>query len=186
LFFPNFVFANSGLMQIIFNELSLVNLTQSNLPMRLKIIQKYESTDKMYQDPIYGANFTLKITNIQDFYYARNLLDIYLNLIKPFLNENKEFLERFSPDFRRFNFFRKPLIDPGYGKAFTNLDTASHSSPHGPPNVVHLDDYYMSHFRSIAQIARTEAPIDSIVFDFNYFFCYFRPIFEKLKRKFSF
>jgi len=170
-------------MQIIFNELSLANLTQSNLPIRLKIIQKYASNDKMYQDPSYGANFTLKIENMQDFYYARNLLDIYLNMIKPFLEENKKLLEKFSPDFRRFHFFRRPLADPAYGKAFTNLDTASDSSPHGPIGAVRLNDYYMSHFRRISIFARTEAPIDSIVFDFNYFLCYFQPIFEKFKKQ---
>ena len=64
-------------MQIIFDELSLVNLTQSNLPIRLKIIQKYASNDKMYQDPSYGANFTLKIAKrenekkIFDFFFGK-------------------------------------------------------------------------------------------------------------------
>ena len=64
----------------------------------------------MYQDPNYGANFTITIGNMQQMYYARNLLDIYLNLIKPFLDENKEVLEKFSSDFKRFHYFRHPLL----------------------------------------------------------------------------
>ncbi len=136
----------------------------------------------MYQDPNYGANFTITIGNMKQMYYARNLLDIYLNLIKPFLDENKEVLGNFSSDFKRFHYFRHPLANPGYGKSFTNLDTAVYSGPHGPPHALGTSDYYLSHFRRISIFPKIHAPIDSVVFDFNYFFCYFQPIFEKLKR----
>ncbi len=73
--FQNFVFPNSGLMQIIFEKLSLANLTQSNPPLLLKIVQKYETTNNMYQDPNYGANFTITIGNMKQMNYARYILE---------------------------------------------------------------------------------------------------------------
>ena len=37
--FPNYIFANNGLMQIIFDQLSSVNFTKAKLPILLQIVQ---------------------------------------------------------------------------------------------------------------------------------------------------
>jgi hypothetical protein len=185
LFFQNCVYANSNLMQIIFDQISLINFSkehENKFPIRLKIIQIFKSDDKMYQSSKYGANFNLVIKDMQDLIYAQNLLDIHNNLIRPFLNENKDKLEIVPDEYKRFYFFRRPLVLPQFGKSLTNLDSASSSDPHGPLNdLIQLDDYYMSHFRSIAMFERIDVSIDSIVFDFNYFFCYFQPILERYR-----
>ena len=169
-------------MQIIFEQLSMINFIKTKLPIKLKIIQEYVSKDPIYQNPNYGANFTLVINSTQDLIYARNLLNIYVNLVQPFLENNKKTLSKLSDDFMRFYFFRSPLVLPEYGKAFTNLDTATDSGPHGPKDVFILEDYYISHFRSIAILERNEALIDTIVFDFNYFFCYVQPIIQRISK----
>ena len=116
--------------------------------------------------------------------YAQNLLDIYVNLVKPFLDENAKYLEKISIDFTRFFIFRNPIVQyPEYGKSFTNLDSSHGSQPHFPFGAsVALNDYYMSHFRNVATFSNKNASIDAILFDFNYFFCYFQPIFERLKK----
>ena len=103
-------------------------------------------------------------------------------MVKPFFNENKDKLEIVPNEYKRFYFFRRPLVLPQFGKSLTNLDSTSSSDPHRPINdLVLLDDYYMSHFRSIAKFEKIDVSIDSVVFDFNYFFCYFQPIYERFR-----
>jgi hypothetical protein len=187
LFFQNCVYANSNLMQIIFDHISLINFSkeehENKFPIRLKISHKIKSNDKLYQNTKFGqANFNLIINDMQDLIYAHNLLDIHNNLVKPFLSENKDKLEIVPDEYKRFYFFRNPLVLPQYGKSLTNLDSASSSDPHGPLNdLIQLDDYYMSHFRSTALYERIDVSIDTVIFDFNYFFCYFQPILERYR-----
>ena len=187
LFFQNCVYANSNLMQSIFDQISLINFNneehENKFPIRLKIVHKSKSNDKLYQNTKFGqANFNLVINDMQDLIYAQNLLDIHVNLVKPFLNENKDKLEIVPDEYKRFYFFRRPLVLPQYGKSLTNLDSASSSDPHQPLNgLVLLDDYCMSHFRSTALYESIDVSIDSVVFDFNYFFCYFQPIYERFR-----
>ena len=172
-------------MQIIFDQLSLVNFTASKLPIRLQIVQAHIPTNKLHKDPAYNVNFTLVINNKQDSNYAQNLLDIYINLIRPFMQENEKHLDNLSEDFTRFFIFRNPLVtNTGLGKSFTNLDSADASEPHYSlpyDSIVFINEYYKSHFRNFYKFARIEASIDTILFDFNYFFCYFQPIFNRFK-----
>ena len=98
--------------------------------------------NKLYQNTKFGqANFNLIINDMQDLIYAQNLLDIHNNLIRPFLNENKDKLEIVPDEYKRFYFFRNPLVLPQFGKSLTNLDSASSSDPHQP-----LNDFVESQF----------------------------------------
>jgi len=189
LFFQNVIFSNNDLIEIIFKEISKINFTLSNhtlYPLRLNITQKYISINPLYKDSRYGANFVLSINNANEMIYARNILDYYENVVRPFLNKSSMGVFSHIPEnFKRFYFFKTPLVQPQYGKSLINLDSASYSDPHRPNGkVVELNEYYMSHFRTRAILEMREVPITSVVFDFNYFFCYFQPIFENFVNKY--
>ena len=187
-FFQNVVFAKNDLIRLIFKQLSFINFSSEynfDSPLRIKIREKFISNDPMYNNSKYGANFVLTISNANEINYARNLLEIYKNLIEPFLNKTSgKVYSQVPENFKRFYFFKTPLVQPQYGKSLINIETATHSDPHRPNGkVVELNEYYMSHFRTRAIFERKNVPITSVIFDFNYFYCYFQPIFESLANK---
>jgi hypothetical protein len=172
LFFQNILFAKNDLIERIVEKISLIKFHKLKYPLKLNIQEEDDASNRL-------TNFTLIIKNEHELNYANNILDIHQNLIKPFMEENEKWLKRIPENFKRFFFFKKPLSLPQYGKSLTNLDTATFSDPHKPNgNLFELEEYYMSHFREVTVLERIEVPITSVCFDFNYFYCYFQPIFE--------
>ena len=188
-FFQNVVFVNNDLIKLIFKQISLINFSNEynfKYPLKIKIKQNYIANDPMYKNPNYGANFVLTITNKNEMNYAWNLLDIYENVVEPFMNETSGGgSDSFVPEsFKRFYFFKTPLVQPQYGKSLSNIVSATHTGPHRPNGkIVELNEYYMSHFRTRAIFEKHHVPITSVIFDFNYFYCYFQPIFESFVNK---
>ena len=182
-FFQNTIYANSELVEIIFDQISAIDILEKGFPIKLKIRQEYKPVDKMYSSANYGADFVLVINNAHELNYARNMLDVYTNLIKPFLAKNKEAISRVPQDYKRFYFFTQPLVLPQYGKSLTNLESSTFSDPHRPNGkVFELEEHFMSHFRSIAILERKQVSIKSFNVDFNYFFCYFQSLIERFGR----
>jgi hypothetical protein len=107
---------------------------------------------------------------------------IYKNLIKTFINKNKKNLTQISELFRRFYYFNDPLKHPSYaGKSMGNPDKATFVSPHySNGKTFNSNENYLSHFRNRHVLNRGEVPITTLNVDFNYFICYFMPIYENL------
>ena len=174
-FFQNIVYVNDELIEIIFEQINAIDISKSGFPIKLKIKQDLKP-DKQYPNEIFGAKFVFVINNLDELNYARNMLDVHTNLIKPYL---RKAISSVPEEYKRFYFFTKPLVSYRHGKSLTNLDSSTFSDPHRPNGKVYeLEDYYMSHFRRIAVLEKIEVSIKSFIVDFNYFFCYFQPMLE--------
>ena len=180
-FFQNTIYGNNLLTEIIFEQISAIDLNIIKFPIKLQIKQDYKPINQIYTNPKYGADFVLVINNSIELSYARNILDVHVNLIKPYLKKNEKYLLKISDEFKRFYFFKQPLVRPEYGKSLTNLDSSIFSDPHRPNGkIFELEENYMTHFRSIAILERKEVPISSFNIDLNYFYCYFQLIIETI------
>ena len=191
IYFPQVVFGKPELIEFIFDQINAINVTLNensnitNYPIKIKIKQSYNDSEPNYQDQQYSSDFTLLIRNYDEYKYAINMNYIYKNLIKPFLNKNKHNLTQISELFRRFYYINDPLKNPSYaGKSMGNPDKATFVSPHySNGKTFNSQETYLSHFRSRHVFNRAEVPITTINVDFNYFICYFIPIYENLVQK---
>ena len=188
--FPQVIMGIPDLIDLIFEKINRINASLdeksnfTNYPIKVRIQQKYNDSDPKYQSQNYGSDFTLLIRNFDEYKYAINMNFIYKNLIKKFLNENKQKLAKISELFRRFYFFNGEIKPAGYlGKSMGNPDTATFVSPHYSNGKTFTSrENYLSHFRNRHILNRGEVPITNINIDFNYFICYFIPIYENLMK----
>ena len=103
-------------------ELSLTNFTQ--YPITVKIFQKHQKNI-----PKYDANFNVIISNQFEMNYAKNLLNLYKYLIKPYLEKYKnEFAKHSERLSRIFYMTLKEDTDRDVrsfmGKSFVNPNTS--------------------------------------------------------------
>ena len=112
------------------------------------------------------------------------MLYLHKNLIKPFLDTNKEKLSQVTDRFSKFFNFRTEVINGFYGKGFNNPDKVTFVDAHKSNGLnFELKKKVLSHFRDVMNTKHFgEYPITNIYIDFNYFLCYFMPLFEKLTK----
>jgi hypothetical protein len=187
IYFPQVLFGKPDLIDLIFDKISAILGDEigktPNFPIKVGIKQDYKDTDPIFQSPGYGSDFTFLIRNKNEYTYAANLNLLYKKLIKPFLDKNNQSLSHVSELFRRFYYFTEPLKGAGYlGKTMGNPDRATFVSPHYSNNyfTTFTTENYLSHFRNRISLKRGEVSITNMHIDFNYFLCYFIPIYENI------
>ena len=147
------------------------------------------------------------ISNTQDLKYARSMLNIYRDVIKPFLDTNKLVFQQNVDNFDRLYSFGFPL-DPNPGKSIHETRSTFSFSHHFPGLGVKLDGekaslYHiappatrvpirlgrMAHFRSrvfrenllVFSHFYQRRPIRELQLDLNYLNCYFLPILDRIR-----
>ena len=173
---------------MIFEQIGRINIkleknsNSINYPIKIKIKQIYNDSEPKFQDQGYGSDFSFLISNFDELNYAMNMNQIYKELVKPFLEKNKQNLAQTSELFRRFFYFDEPLKGKSYlGNTMGNPDKATFVSPHFSNGKTFTSrENYLSHFRNRHILNRIEAPITTLNIDLNYFICYFMPIYKSL------
>lgn len=129
-------------------------------------------------------NVTFQITSKEELIYAKNLLSMHKNVIRPFINKYKNSITKVAQNFGRFYFYNGDLWhkDHHLGKSMHNPDSVtrvhSHTSLDGKS--FNLLNEYISHFRNKISLPVKKVSIYNFNFDINYFSCYFVPIFKKI------
>jgi hypothetical protein len=155
-----------------------------------------------------SREITFTISNDHEYEYTKKLIALYYKQIQPFLNSNKENLNSIVKDFDRFFFISESESDPSR-KSFKSIHNASHvfdfNINHADKYILgnQVDSIgmrnsnydfleyegfykippkfaYVSHFGSIFGARISKISVSKLHFDFNYFSCYFLPIFKRL------
>jgi hypothetical protein len=180
---PPAVYGHNPLVEIIFDKVEkILNTEEMNFKSN-KIKFPIKMPNVIYLEI---ENFTIVINNQNEFVYAKNMLYIYKNFIRPFLIENKEKLEKLTERFTKFYNFKVEVLQSFYGKDFNNPDRVTYMDPHESNGVnFELKDQQLSHFRDIMNTKKSgDYPISNIYLDLNYYLCYFLPIYGKLSQKY--
>lgn len=130
------------------------------------------------------AKFTFKISNKDDLLYAKNLVKLSKQYIRPFMQKNREKLSHVSENYRRVF----ALVSEGdnqftSGKSVhtTNhtRNICVHSLCSKRDRLVKQSTGHLSHFRRFFVFRKQILfSIKQLVFDFNYFNCFVKPILE--------
>jgi hypothetical protein len=128
-----------------------------------------------FKEKTYLKQFDLLINSTRDRFYAKNLIQIYDSILKPYINQNAQFISKLKT-FDRFVYAIEPYNEMRYGKAFRIPIPGKFTNAHLSPKqkVVPLNDnYVLSHFREPKNSSKIVFPITKIVFDLTYFKCFF-------------
>lgn len=153
-----------------------------------------------YNRPNDGPHaFSVTIKSYRELRYAVNLLIVYKTYVKPYLIKNAAFLATQIQDFDRFFVFVGDMNAYMNGKTLFNTQSAFDMTIHFVENYVDqnqlLNGYgpstffipndraRLSHFRRVLTFSYKELPIENIIFDLNYFNCYFKPTMEKFLKE---
>ena len=199
LYFPQVFYLRDHLMEEIFSKLEIGITNSSSYPIHVKIYQKHEKNI-----PKYDANFMIIISNQFEMNYARNLLNLYKYLIKPYFEKYKKEFEKHSERLSRlFYMTLKGDTDKDVktfqGKSFVNPNTSDRmAGPHVPNHYdgylygtekkylydlppyqnKEIATYYIAHFRDVHVMGQTSKLITRFNIDLNYFTCFVKPIIE--------
>ena len=163
---------------------------------QLKIILKKKDLKLPYLfkvvDKLDKLSIVFKISNLNEHNYALNLLNIYKSLIEPLKTKSRSISDLISEAFNR-HFYLSFLG----GKTIHNTLLTKYLAHHFPlpfteavyPVIVIPNEYgHVSHFRrdykKYFPNATRAFSITELHFDFNYFFCYYKPILEKFEFNF--
>jgi len=186
LYFPQVLFLKESLAEEFFAKIenSLKLNTTKIYPMNIEFFKKNDPAKTKsfkYESNSYDAKFTIVIENELEMKYAKNLLGLYQNLIKPFLIKHSKSLENESERLKRFLFLdlrNDNELSKHHGKSFHNQFTSTFCwNPHytsGPYE--RLDSYYVSHFRKFYELGSNKKSIRRFSFDLSYFSCYAKKI----------
>jgi len=94
------VYVGNGLVDLILNEVAahIANITRIMDVIRVPVFYLNDKNPMARK----GLNFTVLILNTENLEYARYLVKLWLDVIKPFLNANKFVLHNLSETFCRF------------------------------------------------------------------------------------
>lgn len=148
--------------------------------------------------------FSVTIKSQRELKYAINLLKVYKTYFKPYLDENAALFLNQTKDFDRFFAIVGHINNFALGKTLHNSDVSFDISLHmvenyfdisqNPPQVKYdkanwrlnyfpYDLSHLSHFRKVQYFSYKEVPFEFLVFNLNYFNCYFRPILARFLRE---
>lgn len=181
--------ADIDLDKILSNDTSLIsiylNVTDYNRPI-----------ESLTKGP---HQFSITIKSHLELRYAINLLQIYKTYLRPYLDQNSALFLNHVQDFDRFFVLIGDVNTFFLGKTVHNtrstLDMTIHFLQHFTYSnnsrielsrgiakrtfFIPNDLARLSHFRRTLNFQNKEFPIDSFIFDLNYFNCYFKPILNK-------
>ena len=211
-YFTQAFYLKNALVEQIFQvfEATLKNVTEfsfvDNNEIRMPVHFEDEG-DFTVKHKTYRIAYLFTISNQHEFEYARNLLALYVQEIRPYLTTSATNFARYVKDFDRFFFIAGKINDFSWGKSVHNtrhtLDfTVHHANKYitGDTKLpVEVDwnflnaEYakyyrvpyklaYVSHFRSFFPNSRSKIPVSFLHLDFNYLNCYFVPIVEKISK----
>lgn len=161
-----------------------------------------------YNRPRKGINkgphdFSVTIKSQRELRYAINLLQIYKIYLKPYLDQNAALFLNHTQDFDRFFVFVGDINLFANGKTLHNtlstFDMTIHAVEHyidTNPDHTHTPNDFsptmffipnhlarLSHFRKLQYFSYKQVSIKNLMFDLNYFNCYFKPIMDKFLKE---
>jgi hypothetical protein len=198
LYFPQVIFLKLDLIEEIFirleknlNNFSSVNSSSLKIlpyPIKIKIEKKHEAAKSKgfkYADRSYDASFNIVIDNDEQLKYAKNLLGLYTNLIKPFMRENAEVFRNESERSTRFLYIDLLHPENGHyqGKTFSNTKSndfmVNAHRPMGPlTSMDSFGTFTIAHFRDRYRLGNSDKSIKRFNLDLNFFACYVKPMIE--------
>jgi hypothetical protein len=138
-----------------------------------------------YTEPGYTVNFSFVINNLEEFYYTRNIYNVYNFFILPFINENRRKFSKYSNWFQRIFYINGFNQTDGtkfgkyryVGKSFVNTKNVDFMvNPHLPDgDWMDVYENFVSHFRKRYILGNHERSILFFGIDLNYFVCYVKP-----------
>jgi hypothetical protein len=145
---------------------------------------QYEQT---VDDPnLESFHYKFTIRSINELEYAHKIYSLYTNQVKPYMEKYKSMIDALCVDFDRFFVQIENQDDVKMGKSIHNTRYTDALTVHHPLDKqlfrVPLRYGHLSHFRDMYHYQKNprSMPILLVHFDFNYFNCYFRPIFKML------
>ena len=151
---------------------------------------KNEYGHTTYTDPSYNVNFSFIIKNFEEFYFTRNIYNLYNFYILPFINENRRKFSKYSNWYRRIFYINGFNQTDGtkfgkyryVGKSIVNTKNVDFMiNPHLPDgDWVDIYENFVSHFRERYILGNYERSIRYLGIDLNYFVCYVKPFINSL------
>jgi len=164
-------------------EININNLDQLDY-------MQYSSRDS---NGLEAFEYVFEIKNESDFNYAYNLYNINRFYLKPFLNRSEWILNKTCDRYKRF-FILYDYTQSIMGKSIHNTQTTFTATLHEPYATefirIPFSQGYMAHFRANYHFKKeknqktSSVPIKNLIFDLNYFQCYFKPIVRYFKYDF--
>jgi len=139
----------------------------------------------------YGAKlkFWFSIRNKDELDYAKRIYKFHTELMEPILRKNKQILDKVAAEsFNRvYILFGQNSTGFLYGKTIHNTITTDILNTHfgGPTFDIPVEYGHLSHFREIYHINWGVYPITELMFDFNYYNCYFKPVIKQFGSDFK-
>ena len=159
-------------------------MRQNNVDFTLDITNLNEGN----QSEIEPFHFKFSIRSIVELEYAYKLYNLYINQVKPYFDRYKLLIDTYCIDFDRVFVQMEHQDEIKLGKTLHNSRYSDSLTLHAPLDKqmfrVPLRYGHVGHFRQQFQYRKNPMtlPIILIHFDFNYFHCYFRPIFKMLAK----
>lgn len=174
----------------IFNKIKSIVEKHQSFPNSTSIIHLKEKNKGLYDCP--ENNLYITISNHKEFEYSKYLLSLYLNKHINFINKNREKLKNLE-NLNYMRFFLMVGNSTLYFGGKTVHDTrltkvVTHHLPlNYTPVTIPLNIGFVSHFRKNFQCFKnTHLSIGDIIFDFEYFENYFKPISNDLSYNLEF
>lgn len=187
IFYPQYLYARSDHLEYVFEifDRELKNISIHDYKDEEIIV--YVDDNKFEKNDYYAFVVSFSIKSKKELIYAKNLVYVFNDIIKPFLRKNKQAIEKISNTFTSFIYFNGDLWqgDNHVGKSMHNPDSTTRIHTHWSldGNVFYMDDEFISHFKTRPDFNRLTVSVYNLNLDLNYFSCYFLPLFEKISKK---
>jgi hypothetical protein len=131
-------------------------------------------------------NYTFSVTNAEDHLYARNLIKLDRNFVRPFREKNRVRLGQVSENYGRF--YALMSVKDNEFTSGKSIHTTNHTRNVCVHSLCGMRDRlvtqqlgHLSHFRRFFKFRKFILfNIRQIVFDLNYFNCFVRPTLNRL------
>jgi hypothetical protein len=163
-----------------------------------EVDQIFDSLDKFLAEnkanfgrqTIQSGVFEIEIKSKNDLEYAIKLNSIHNNIIKPYIQMNKDKLIKYGGTFDRF-YKIVDMPSDVFGKTMHNTKSTFELTLHHPLIYLNPSEFkskytvlyelgYTTHFRNFNNWTFKKINIKQIHFDLNYFNCFFKPILNEL------
>jgi hypothetical protein len=173
------IYLKDKIVDKIFNAFQLVS--EFTQPFSINVIDLDDASSSHIPN-----NYTFKISDHDEFNYAKVLCKIYENLIKNFQEKHKSSIEKYSNRYNRFFYIAGESTAKHFGKTIHSTDSSLQMIHHYPVDtsyyMVRYDTGHVSHFRDSYEFNPKffPIPVRDLFVDLNYFFCFYKPILLKL------
>ena len=187
LYFYQGYFFSYKLTERLFNYVTNYFVNSKFNDTQLKININHDEKFVITEYPINRCSLT--IANREEYNYLMNLIQIVNSLIKPYLDKNREIINKFVDRYERFFVILKNRDT--LGKTIHNTKSTFEFSLHEPmlylknvPDIytkIENENGYLHHFRKSLSQNGIDFDVYDIYLDLNFFNCYFVPIIESFK-----